>query len=92
MGLDAVEVVMAIEEHFGISLSDADAARCVTPAILIDLVLAKVSEAPLGKSGDRIWTRPEVASDVKMIVIEQLGLKEKQYWEEARFIEDFGID
>ncbi|MBK8094688.1 MAG: hypothetical protein IPK32_22645 [Verrucomicrobiaceae bacterium] len=34
----------------------------------------------------------EVASKVKQIVMEQLGLKEEAYGEDKRFIEDFGID
>ncbi len=42
MGLDFVEMVMAIEERFGIQLTDADAERCVTPGDLIEVILSKV--------------------------------------------------
>jgi acyl carrier protein len=38
MGLDGVELVMAFEESFGISINDADAAAAVTPGMVVDLV------------------------------------------------------
>jgi len=38
MGLDGVELVMAFEESFGISISDADAAAAITPGMAVDLV------------------------------------------------------
>lgn len=39
-----------------------------------------------------LWTRDQVAVVIKKIVIEQLGLKESDYREDARFIEDLGMD
>lgn len=45
------------------------------------------------ESSDQIvWTRDAVAKKVRSIVIEQLGLKESAYREDARFIEDLGMD
>lgn len=38
------------------------------------------------------WDRERIAKKVKEIVIEQLGISEQQYHEDARFIEDFGVD
>ena len=38
MGLDGVELIMAFEESFGISISDADAAAAVTPGMVVDLI------------------------------------------------------
>lgn len=38
MGLDGVELVMAFEESFGISITDADAAAAVTPGMVVDLI------------------------------------------------------
>jgi hypothetical protein len=37
------------------------------------------------------WTRDQVAALVKKLVIEQLGLKPGQYWEEAHFVKDLGM-
>jgi hypothetical protein len=42
MGLDGVELVMSIEESFGITIADAEAEACVTPAAVIDLVFGKL--------------------------------------------------
>ena len=41
MGLDAVELVMAIEEEFGIDITDAEAEKLRTPRLLIDFIWAK---------------------------------------------------
>lgn len=42
MGLDGVELVMSIEEGFGVTIADAEAEACVTPAAVIDLVFGKL--------------------------------------------------
>jgi hypothetical protein len=42
MGMDAVEIVMAVEEQFGISIPDHEAEKISTPRMLINLVLEKV--------------------------------------------------
>ena len=46
MGLDSVELVIATEETFGISISDADAEQIVTPRHLIDHVMSLVNAKP----------------------------------------------
>jgi acyl carrier protein len=45
MGLDGVEIVMAVEEAFDIQLEDAEAMKAETPRDLIDLVMSKVRGA-----------------------------------------------
>ena len=42
MGLDGVELVMSIEEGFGVTITDAEAEVCLTPASVIDLVYGKL--------------------------------------------------
>jgi acyl carrier protein len=42
MGLESVELVMAFEETFGVTISDAEAVTCETPADVIALVLGKI--------------------------------------------------
>ncbi|MBN2314118.1 MAG: hypothetical protein JXM79_09325 [Sedimentisphaerales bacterium] len=43
-------------------------------------------------SDNMTWTREQVSSRVKHIVMEQLGVKESNYTEDSRFVEDFGMD
>ena len=43
MGLDGVEIVMAWEEAFGISIADAEAAQLRTPRMAIDLICEKLN-------------------------------------------------
>jgi acyl carrier protein len=43
MGLDGVELVLAVEETFDIQIDDNDAAKIQTPRMLIDCVLGKVT-------------------------------------------------
>lgn len=47
---------------------------------------------PYAGSSDRIeWTRQKVATVVKVIVMEQLGLSESDYREDADFAKDLGL-
>ena len=45
MGLDAVEIVMEVEEAFDIRLEDAEVVKVSTPRDLIDLVMGKVAQS-----------------------------------------------
>jgi acyl carrier protein len=42
MGLEGVELVMALEEGFGVTITDAEAEASVTPAAVIDLIFGKL--------------------------------------------------
>ena len=47
---------------------------------------------PFAVTSDAVaWTRDEVASLVRKLVIEQLGLREEQYREDAHFVRDLGL-
>ena len=172
MGLDGVEIVLAVEDAFGVQITDDDAVRMVTPAHVVEFVMTRVpvttnaaclsqrafhlvrssvlgmtphqrrSVAPhtplahlfiltppqqladqlvkkmklprrppldrLSTVGDLVswlaklsplvvksgeaWTRDEIASVVKQIVVEQLGLREDEYGEDKRFVEDLGVN
>src|SRR5687768_10620322 len=43
MGMDGVEIVMAVEDAFDIRIEDAEAETLVTPRQLIELIQAKVT-------------------------------------------------
>lgn len=87
MGLDAVELVMAIEDEFTIDIPDAEAERMKTVGELYYYVRKTVHLKTLRPPSDEeLWQR------VRNVVVEQLGVKDHQVTREARFIEDLGID
>jgi len=53
MGLDGVEILMAVEERFGISIPDEEAEITFTPGKLINLVLTKVRQADFSQCESR---------------------------------------
>ena len=46
MGLDSVELVMRVEERFGIEIHDSEAEPIRTPGMLVDLVFSKLQTGP----------------------------------------------
>jgi acyl carrier protein len=42
MGLDSVELVLAVEERFGVNITDAEAQACTTPGTLVEIISAKL--------------------------------------------------
>lgn len=86
MGLDGVELVMAYEESLGIEIPDAVSERLFTPRDVIDFAMQHLQEQ--GKQP----VRAEVAETIRLVTIDSTGLDPENYREDARFIEDFGID
>jgi acyl carrier protein len=81
--LDSVEVLIALEEVFGVTISDAEAAAMITPRDVIDWLLPRVcNKEPDDKAmhflhGQHIgvWHREQVSSVVRAIIVEQTGTK-----------------
>jgi acyl carrier protein len=171
MGLDGVEIIMAVEDAFGVEIKDTDALSMVTPRDVIEFVVSRVpiteDEACLSQRafhvlrasvlemtpndrraitpitplshlflliqprevsrrvakaldlptlppldglstvGDLVqwlatrsaarlkrgqaWTRQEIASIVRRIVVDQLALEDENYGEDKRFVKDLGV-
>jgi acyl carrier protein len=91
MGLDSVELVMAFEEVFGISIPDADAQKMLTPQAVIDFIASRRGVDGSIQSKEKL-TRTEIAGTVRQLVIEQLGIKESDYAENKEFVRDLGMD
>ncbi|MFC4311916.1 phosphopantetheine-binding protein [Steroidobacter flavus] len=90
MGLDIVELVMAIEEEFGIEIPNPDAAKLDTVGKISAYVQSRL-ELNRGRPFDEIeeavhWER------IKRIVVEQLGIDPKQVTREAHLVLDLGAD
>jgi hypothetical protein len=70
--LDSVEVVMAIEEVFDVTISDDAAAAMATPRHVIEWLVDKVSHTALNKRAIRLMekiairdNRPELANGIE---------------------------
>ena len=78
MGLDAVEIVMEVEDAFGIVIEDAEAEKILTPRDLIDVIMSKVERANVGVSlTHRAFNRLRAA------LLRQLPLKRRDIGPQA---------
>ena len=70
MGMDSVELVLEIEETFGIEITDEQAERMSTPRDVVDFVMGEVPTI----AGDRCTTRA-VFSQLREGLAQTLGAK-----------------
>ena len=86
MGLDTVELVLAYEDAFDIAIPDFDAEKMITPRLVGDFVERALAERGRG------LPREQIDMKIKEITIEQLGVKESEYWLDGEYVADFGVD
>ena len=84
MGLDTVELVIAIEDEFGIQIPDAVAANMFTPNDVADFVIGLVEQ------GDEPakWTRAGALARILEITAKILGVPRTDVLPHSRFIDD----
>ena len=70
MGMDSVELVLGIEETFGIAITDEQAERMSTPRDVVDFVIGAVPTI----EGDRCTTR-EVFALLRQGLVHTLGVE-----------------
>jgi acyl carrier protein len=73
MGLEGVEIVMALEERFDIAIEDAEAEKTVTPGLLIELIMSKV-----GRTNDATCLTQRAFHRLRAALMRQFGLKRNQ--------------
>jgi acyl carrier protein len=87
MGLDIVELVMKVEEHFEIEIPDAEAAKLETVGLLHGYIVWELDR--LGRfNGDR----DEVYARLRKVICDQLGIHPDEVVPSARFVDDLGAD
>ena len=87
MGLDAVELVLAVERVFDIEIPDEKAGKIVTVGELHEFVFAELSRLE----------RPNLNRDIiydllRNVICFQLGVKPERVVPSARFVQDLGIE
>ncbi len=90
MGLDSVELVMAIEKEFDIEIPDEKAAKLDTVGKLYQYVIENYNTVP--SDTERLTFEAEVWERVKKVIVYQLGIKPEQVTKEASFVYDLGVD
>jgi acyl carrier protein len=87
MGLDTVELVMAVEKHFLVRIPDKEAATLVTVGMLHTWVLAelrRLGRAPV--DADRIY------SELRELIAYQTGVDLSKVVPDATFVNDLRMD
>jgi acyl carrier protein len=85
MGLDGVELVMAIEERFGIVISDGDAEKIATVGQMHRHIVDALRQRGEMVDEEQVW------KVLRTIVVQQLSVRPEQLQPETRWIEDLGI-
>ena len=87
MGLETVELVMKIEEKYGLDIKDEETEKLFTVQSLCDYILdnAFPEEEKDSKSG-------EVFDYVCQILVESFGVSREDIKLKSRFVDDLGLD
>ena len=84
MGLDTVELVMAVEEEFGIEIPTAAAERLLSVGGMQDYIVETLQSRGTSMGEQEIWQR------LRQIVVDQLGVRPEEVTREAEFVRDLG--
>ena len=83
MSLDLVEMVMSVEEGFGIDIPDQVAAAFIAQRDIIDYLFSEFKDR---------YSRDETAKRVRQIIEYETGVDISKYKEDSHFRRDMGID
>jgi len=87
MGLDTVELVMAVEKRFAIEIPDKVAAQIATVGQLHQYVMEELKRrGSVELTSDRVYT---ILTD---LICRQLGVSREAVTPEAHFVNDLGAD
>jgi hypothetical protein len=86
MGLDGVELVMALEDAFGIEIPDEEASQIRTVGELFNCVLNKIGTGTVTATTDELWNK---FCDV---FVNQTGVNRSEIRKDAEIVADLGVD
>jgi acyl carrier protein len=86
MGLDTVELIMAIEEEFSIEIPNADAARLGVLGDLSDYIVAALRQRGETPDESQVWER------LSVLVVAQLGVRPEEVTRSAHVVKDLHAD
>jgi acyl carrier protein len=86
MGLDTVELVMAIEEEFSIEIPNADAARLGVLGDMQDYIVRALRQRGETPDESQVWQR------LSAVVVAQLGVRPEEVTRSAHVVKDLHAD
>ncbi|MES2570074.1 MAG: hypothetical protein V4710_08465 [Verrucomicrobiota bacterium] len=86
MGLDTVELVMAIEKEFGIEIPNADAPKLAILGDMHDYLVHALRKRGNTPDEKEVWAR------LSTVVVEQLGVHPGEVQREAHIVYDLRAD
>jgi acyl carrier protein len=86
MSLDTVELILAIEEEFGISIPDSDAAKLGLLGDIQDYIVSALQQREEAPDENRVWER------LTAVVVRQLGVRPSEVRRTAHVVFDLGAD
>ncbi len=86
MGLDTVELVMAIEEEFSIEIPNADAARLGVLGDMQDYIVRALRQRGETPDESQVWQR------LTAVVVAQLGVRPEEVTRSAHVVKDLHAD
>jgi len=87
MGLETIELVMAVETHFQVRIPDKEAATLATVGMLHTWILGelrRISRAPI--DADRVY------SELRDVIVHQTGVEPGEVVPGASFVNDLRLD
>jgi len=86
MGLDTVELVMAIEEEFGIEIPNTDAMNLAVLGEMHDYIIQALRQRGDNPDEGSVWER------LSVVVVKQLGVRPKDVTRTAHIVYDLRAD
>ena len=86
MGLSTVELIMAVEDEFGIGHAEADAAKLAVLGEMHAHIVHAIRQRGESPHESDVWER------LRAIVVEQLGVRPAEVTRAAHLVRDLGAD
>ncbi len=87
MGLDTVELVMAVEDHFGIAIPDDVAEKIYSVGLLHEFICAEHH-----RLGRNTHTPQKAYDELIALVAKHSGVDPSRIHAESRFVDDLRMD